>query len=181
MRMKVEMDDIGILSVQSGDEILKTNGISTCICLMLKGTFLDKNFILMHHWSGFVNHKTHPKRAMESLVSRYNMALDDYFENDSDEFIKPLIVDVSIIGGQEKQLNDEGELLCSGTSAEIKAIQQLFLETLQEEFSLHVNLKTQFKPFVTKDEESLTVSFNAKGQTSYRFDGEPQYTTEFSI
>lgn len=62
---------------------LITNGVSTCICLMVKGTMGGVGYIGMHHWDGFdlsfnkhaPNAKKNAMRVINQLISNLSNAV----------------------------------------------------------------------------------------------------------
>ncbi len=44
-----------VVAEEAEHPYLITNGVSTCICLLLKGRFGGVGFIGMYHWDGFVD------------------------------------------------------------------------------------------------------------------------------
>lgn len=185
MYTTVTMSEIKIFSNEDDIEGLETSGLSSCICIILKGIYLDKPFLLMHHWSGFDNEEEakNSKFVISNLISLYCQKLDEHFNitltEDED---KAEIQACYVIGGQIKELSQQGELILSGTEREIAALKKHLEPILRSECVLIDDYQLTLLPFITKADESLTVSINVEGEIKINIeDDAPDHQSTIKI
>ena len=175
----VLMAEIAVSPIVTGDEVLETSGISTCICIALQGTYSDNPFLLMHHWAGI-----DPIIAAHSDKSIIEMLIDEYFfkieeqlgDKDTEEMINPIIDKITIIGGQKKEFDSAGNTVLIGTEREVAALRDYFIEALRSSKSLSPVAQIHMNPFNTVDEESITVRMDAAGLITWYFDTYPTFS-----
>ena len=179
----VEMSEIVVYPIKIGNEVLETEGISTCICIALKGTYQDKPFLLMHHWDGLESRKksVEDQLVMEGLIDTYFFHIEQTLgaKGSSGIPIIPIIDTIAVIGGQKMEMSPEGEILLTGTEREIILLNQWFLASLAKLKSLAPTVRYHFAPFVTEGEDSVTVSLNALGKIDCRLDASPTSTLAY--
>lgn len=183
MLTTIEMSEVIACPIRTGEEKLITHGISTCICIVLKGTFDSKPFLLMHHWAG-IDAPGSDEENIEELISTYSniiaMKFDDEDEDDDedDEDDEAPSISINVIGiiGGERAVIEGGELSLTGTEREITALNRYFREQLTSQGYLAADCEWRFHPFLKKDDEAITVLINASGVITFEQEDEPTHT-----
>ena len=163
MPILVEMDEF-ILTTDP-EEILITEGVSTCIAFAANGFYFsedeDENeirisFGALYHWSGFVDGVKdvhgHTKDILKYFLSKIHSSLG----LDDDQCFT--ISSLHLIGGEKKQVNERGDLLVSGTEKEVEALQHTlkYFKWKQKLFNLEQEAIKQ-SYFLTKNEDTINV------------------------
>jgi hypothetical protein len=162
MSNEVKMNEVKVCPIITGEEELITMGISTCICIVLKGTCQDQPFLLMHHWSGIDEPTQSDEEIIDELIALYVNIIGINFHV-MDASITMNVI--GIIGGQRRVV-EEGIVTLTGTEREIAAIQTHFIKKLISSGYLTAAYQYLINPFITKDDESITVAIAASGEIS---------------
>lgn len=178
----VNMFEVGIHKIKTGQELLITEGVGPCICIMLHGFVNDKAFMLMHHWPGFYHdHEDCYLSILEDLSERYQLEIDSLFNiNDDSQSEEPIVINnVIIIGGQERELDANGDLIIKGTEREIDLLySKMFVDILKKDFILSDNFYLECDAFKTKGNATLTIEMSSQG---YRFDLYDEAASTFKL
>ena len=180
-RIEVNMSEFKVCFLNTGDEVLFTKEVGPCICIMLQGEINSAKFILMHHWSGFDGVNDHKEQLwhMLNLTSGYYTKIIESYEqtvNKSTAPVQAKIINITVIGGQRKQYDDNNRLILSGTENEIKSIEKYLVEGLKDDFILYRNTTFNILPFLT--EEQTTLSIEMKGFESIKYNISDEFESE---
>ena len=167
MPKNVEMDKCVFLPIVTRTEILQTGGVTTCICLLIYG-LLENNalFMGMYHWSGFdlegSSSAVDEKTLVNSLVARLFYSAQQQLEHPAN--VRLYLDKLYIVGGERRQLAPNGELVLSGTEADVSALKKYTTSQCKDFF---VTKKANFYTanFLTKNDQDLTITMNAAKPT----------------
>lgn len=156
----INMDDYGFADNGTG---LTTAGITTCIAITVRGAYWDEDnrkipFCGLYHWSGFPpDLKCSPKDAALIVLENLYYECLNHLNLEDDTIIK--IYELSLIGGERKQVDSDGELLVSGTEREVDALIQAYHSTDEiETWFLNDNAVFTAANFLTHGEMTIEVS-----------------------
>ncbi|WP_133127588.1 hypothetical protein [Legionella nagasakiensis] len=155
----VEMNECRFQWIKRGNEILKTLGVSTCLCFMFYGRDKSHSFIGMHHWSGFP----------ADFDGSEDSAMDEIFELIEDieheartqlggTLDRTLTLDKLIImGGERRQVDADGELLVSGTEREVNALIDFVKPACNTYFQLPPTFACIISSFKTTGDQCMDI------------------------
>lgn len=163
MPITVEMDECVFLPIRSGRESLETSGVTTCICLMLYGHLESGAFFMgMYHWSGFnfdaPSSETHKKESVYGLAVRLALAAREqlHLPKGARLFLDKLY----LVGGERQQVAPNGDLVLSGTEADVNALHQYIASQCKHVF-ITKEAKYYAANFLTQGKQDLTITMSA--------------------
>jgi hypothetical protein len=51
-KTEIKQNEMAVVEVVTGKEVISTPGVSTCICISVKGQYGTHPFIALFHWEG---------------------------------------------------------------------------------------------------------------------------------
>ena len=141
--------------------VLKTEGVTTCICFALYGRKQDgTSFIGMYHWSGFNSLDGDDEDKIAGVICKIAVSAREQLGLQEDE---ALYLDrVFFIGGEKRQEAPDGSLIITGTEREVKALEKFILGAWEAEFDFSgKGVEYIYYNFLTEGEESLTVKMES--------------------
>jgi hypothetical protein len=169
MPKEVEMDEIAVScfdeeTSSTASPLLLTEGISTCIAIILHGRVNGRNFCAFYHWPGF------PDYIRLNIETEGISAIYNVFINIEEKIRKKFIITssypititaITIIGGEKKQINEHDELKISGTEAEVNLLKKYTAEICTEMFEVNPGVNPVFRNFLTKGASSIDIQVYA--------------------
>lgn len=149
-KREVAQNEIVVIEIETGKEVLYTEGVSTCICILAKGQYGTHPFLAMYHWDGFsdnvnrqdLNVMNYAKCGIQSVISFFSAKIKhSFFSLYPNE--KPELEAMYIIGGEK------GTPDLSGTELEVLALKLFLPEFCNAYFSVHSETKLLYKNFLT--------------------------------
>ena len=135
---------------------LKTVGISTCIALAFTGQIQGISYIGLYHWAGFAVSGKDQQAAINDIFEMMALTVQAKLNMPGD-IERPSIEQLIIIGGEKQQLSPEGEVLISGTEAEVAAIQTYMHAACDKYFERSEGFTSIVRPFLTSQSTSIEV------------------------
>lgn len=157
-----------VIALDRPDISLTTGGVSTCICIMLKGRVGRMPFLAMYHWDGF--DASFNKHANDASIRAEN-ELDDlilYFSvfilEEMNQFNKkneekPKLDALYLFGGEHA--TEE----VSGTELEVETLRTAGNEIFRKYFCTSKKTTWVREHYLTQGAQSLRLYFNASGVT----------------
>jgi hypothetical protein len=124
--MKIKIVNMGELRCTTKPKtLLLTQGVTTCIAFAMSGHFYDeednlKEFSALFHWQGFNINELDPIGHVETVFEGFLNSTRKNLPLEGDETIN--IKKLMFIGGEQKQCDEQGQTLVSGTEAEVNAL-----------------------------------------------------------
>ena len=158
----VEMDEFKCTTDSNFQ--LVTYGISSCIAFVVLGIYTDEEedqtpFCALYHWPGFEEKESDPEGRTEALLIqflntiRYNLELSKLDSVSIHSF--------SLIGGEKRQIDDLGNLLLSGTEAEVEALKSTVERfDFREHYFILSQDALKFHHYLTKNTDTIDVALN---------------------
>lgn len=189
--IEVEMNETKLVTLNEGRAVLTTGGVSTCICILMKGRIMeDTPFLLMHHWEGFdlsfdksapdANHQA--KLVLNNLFIELAGAVWDEQKNhtSSDEDDESIHLDaLYLIGGERASTS------ISGTEFEVDRLGEYAKELCEDYFDVspattyvrdhyRVNVANSMRIFFSSSRVTLLCedTYNPANYMDYMSDGE---------
>lgn len=160
----VEMGECVVLPVNDKDSCLKTEGISTCIALIFKGTIDEIPYIGLYHWAGFCGDEA-DVLLINDLFEEIALEIQSEF---SLQDKPPNLESLFVIGGERQQVEEDGTLLISGTANEVQLLKQHSENCCQVFFDVE-NLEITFLNFLTSNTQSLEINVY-RDKLNYRYE-----------
>ncbi|TAL66305.1 MAG: hypothetical protein EPN84_00540 [Legionella sp.] len=173
--MKVEMGEVKVCAEGKGDALLETYGVTTCIVIMLYGTYDNTPFILMDHWNGEINGDKDlfmRFKLVHYICQIQNSVIDD-FDPDIHDDIPIYIEKVVIIGGEKEQFDEHGDLLVDGTEASLNWLKANLIPEINNQCTLTKNATQSWDNYLTSGDQSLIVQIGINGVASYALEENP--------
>ncbi len=153
---KIEEQEIGV--VPGKDCVLWTEGLSTCICILVRGTIDRKSYLAMFHWDGFPCHldRCAPNLAsqLEGIVLRIFDALKLEIKRKMSSLKKPVMTSCICIGGEKRSES------LSGTELEVDALNTYGMTACKRYFKVKKGATFLSHNFLTTGSVSLRVVFS---------------------
>lgn len=153
---KLEVQEMGV--VPGKDCILWTEGVSTCICILVQGTINEKPYLAMFHWDGlpsnFDRSSPHLALQLEAIVLRIFDSLRVYIKQRMGGREKPIMTSCICIGGERRS-----ETL-SGTELEVEALNTYGMNACSRYFTVTSDATFLNHHFLTTGSLSLRVVFS---------------------
>lgn len=164
MKIFVNMDCF-VVAEASKHPFLITNGVSTCICILLKGSIGGVEFIGMYHWSGFgLNLNKKASVAKVKAIERINdliYTLSNTVRHEMEQYASsstvPKLDAFYVIGGQRAS---EGEVCQSGTELEISVLTAAAEDICSDYFYTSSDTLFRFDNYQTSGTEAMSIVFS---------------------
>ena len=165
-RRPVEQEEMVVIEIVSGKEILVTEGVSTCICIMIHGQYGAHPFLAMYHWDGFdVSFDKNDPEVWLRANDKIDMMIMRYVGKIKQTFTsryaneKPQIQAMYIAGG-EKATPEQ-----SGTELEVVSLRRFLPAICRQYFEITAESKLSFQNFLTGDNQSYAfdIEFSPRG------------------
>lgn len=169
MNISVGINEEVVVAVLDPSLSLTTTGVSTCICILVKGHVDDTPYIGMIHWDGFsVDFDKSAENAEDTarekiddvifcLASAVLTEMKDYQEVPDDE--KPPQLDaIYFIGGEHAVVGG-----VSGTELEVEALKSCARDSCQEYFETSNATMYYYDNYRTSGTNFLDLVFDVSG------------------
>lgn len=163
------MGEVKVCAKGKSEECLVTYGISTCIAIMVYGTYDKTPFILMDHWDGEIkgDKDIFMRNKLCNYMSLIQDAVIDDFDPDIHDDIPIYIEKIIVMGGEKKQLDKLGDLLVSGTESSIKFLKSNLITEIGKYCKYTRNATQSWFNYLTSGNQSITVQIDIHGTVSY--------------
>lgn len=156
---KVQQNEMAVVEIVTGKEILYTVGVSTCVCLAVKGQYGAHPFLALLHWDGFnLNFDKHAPaledRAfieIDLLMRRFVTTIKNSFAA-SQRFERPELNYIFLIGGEKRASN------LSGTELEVEILKKYLPILCGKYFSVWSNTLFEYRNYLTDGAQCQTVN-----------------------
>ncbi len=151
---KVEQEEM--IALEAENNGLWTEGISTCIGIMIQGSVDSKPFIAMYHWEGFsayFDKKSASPATLKSEIAKVFRSLRNEIRKSLGSNTRPILNCVFHVGGEK-----ETEEL-TGTALEVETLQRYGCVAVKKYFKCHDGFVFKGRNFVTEGNESLRLKF----------------------
>lgn len=151
--IKVEQEEMIVIPAETG--FLWTEGVSTCICLVLLGEVAARKFIAMYHWEGCSttfdkNASKDLKNVIFNIFRKFRRTILETMTSRD----KPELHFFYQIGG-EKATSD-----LSGTELEVQGLRQYAVPASKKYFKVSESGFFGGRNFLTHGSQSLRVKFS---------------------
>lgn len=161
-KIELAMDEIRFTSDEN--TVLFTYGITTCIAFIVQGSFWDDDdsaseYCGLYHWSGFDLSSTPHSQQAKNALTYFLKALRDFSGLDAASNIT--IDTLEFIGGERQQRDGRGEVIVSGTEAEVDALIKAVSEFNYA--TMHFSLAAQdisHQHFLTTNTQSIAIELS---------------------
>ncbi|WP_126320092.1 hypothetical protein [Legionella jordanis] len=138
--------------------LLKTHGVSTCIAIAMRGCFREGDDLIrfcgLWHWSGFQHAAQQP--TGEDILNTFFYHAQDALDFEDDAILH--LDELSFIGGEKEQRDENGDILLSGTEREVQALRNAVSNLQNLDFSIEIAPSNiHWHNFYTQDEMSISV------------------------
>ncbi len=162
MIINVEVGETRVVKATDDTTCLMTSGVSTCICLLIKGRVGSVPYLGMMHWDGFSYEfdknsrqvEKHARQAVDSLIWRlaYSVELEmKNYKHRRDE--KPLLESFQIIGGERASKD------LSGTELEVQSLIHYSKRFCDKYFKTTDNTYYDSSVYLTSGTQDLDINF----------------------
>lgn len=168
--MKVNMSEVKVAALGKEDHLV-TYGISTCIAIMLCGTYNKTPFVLMDHWDAEITGKKRNfmRYKICSYVEQIRDSIIDDFDPDIHEDIPIHIAKVVVIGGEKQQLDAEGNLELSGTESSVTFLKKNLIAAIKRDCEFTMDATQSWQNFLTSGSQAINVKIDIYGRVSHTF------------
>ncbi|MFZ4077766.1 MAG: hypothetical protein ACOYKA_07260 [Legionellaceae bacterium] len=164
----VKQNEKIVIALDRPDISLTTGGVSTCICIMLKGRVGKMPYLAMYHWDGFDasfnKHASHaPSQAeneLDDLILYFSVfILEEMKQFNKKNEEKPKLDAVYLFGGEHATED------VSGTELEVETLRTAGNEIFKKYFCMSKKTTWVQEHYLTQGDQSLRLYFNASGVT----------------
>lgn len=150
---KVEQEEMVVVPAESN--LLWTEGVSTCICLMMFGRVSARKFIAMYHWDGFAttmskNDSDALKGAIFNIFRRFRLIIRKIMCS----FDKPQLDFFYHVGGERATCG------LSGTELEVQELNKHAVVAAKKYFDFSKHVFFGGRHFLTHGDKSLRVKLS---------------------
>ena len=169
IEIEVEQDEMLVLANKKGRLVLTTEGVSTCICLLIRGRVGGVPYIGMYHWPGFDESfdrkapdvRAQAKEEVYGIISRLaNMALETMSQYNTDSEPAPQLDYFHIIGGQHAVLTSVDASV--GTELEVATLKKYAEDICDACFITFSDTVYRYDNYQTEGRDYLDLSFDTK-------------------
>lgn len=174
----VDYSDVCVCPLVDGKEVLQAQDVSSCVCIMMKGYYFNKPFILMYRCDGLMFDRPgyNEFQVVDEMLQYMMVQVQEKFsalrdENDKPIDVKPLLSKLVVMGGQHRHVTTSGELLATGTEREVEAFRRYLLPCLRfsdSDYILAHDFVYRERFYLTEGDDCVDIRFNAKGQYGWR-------------
>jgi len=165
--IKVEQEELVIVTLDAQEKELITEGVSTCICFLAKGWVGRIPFLAMYHWDGFPERfdKFHPEAeilglsVVKNIIKNIAQSIHQTSKRENQMFSRsqnqspPQLQALYLVGGERSS-----EYL-SGTELEVEILKKYAKTCCDQYFTLLPNSIIEHFHYLTCGSQSKSICF----------------------